>query len=100
MFNVPTIGCSKTPLIGTAQEPGPQRGSCAPLMDLGKIVGRLLRTRDNVKPLVVSVGHRVSLSTACEWILKLAVRCRLPETTRLADQIARKLVSMPLNQRR
>lgn len=91
MFHVPTIGCSKTRLIGTAGEPGPQRGAYSLLTERGEIVGRLLRTRDNVKPLVVSVGHLVSLPTACDWILRLAVRYRLPETVRLADQMARKL---------
>jgi deoxyribonuclease V len=91
MFDVPTIGCGKTVLIGTAGEPGPQRGAFSLLTDRGEVVGRLLRTRDHVKPLVVSVGHLVSLPSACDWILRLAARYRLPETTRLADQIARKL---------
>jgi len=91
MFGVPTIGCGKTRLIGTAEIPGPHKGAYSLLMDRDEIVGRLLRTRDDVRPLVVSVGHMVSLATACDWILRLAVRYRLPETTRLADQMARTL---------
>jgi deoxyribonuclease V len=90
MFDVPTIGCSKTRLIGTAGEPGAKRGNYSLLVDGSEIVGRVLRTQDNVKPVYVSVGHLVSLPKACDWILKLAVRYRLPETTRQADQIVRR----------
>jgi deoxyribonuclease V len=91
MFDVPTIGCSKTRLVGTAEEPADKKGDYSPLIDRGEIIGRALRTQDNVKPVYVSVGHLVSLATACDWILKLAVQYRLPETTRQADQIARRL---------
>lgn len=91
MFDIPTIGCSKKKLIGTTEEPGTRRGDYSPLMDHGDVVGRVLRTQDNVKPLYVSVGHFISLPTACEWILKLSAHYRLPETTRQADQIVRKL---------
>jgi deoxyribonuclease V len=91
LFDVPTIGCSKTRLIGTAEDAGPRKGDFAPLTDQGETIGRVVRTQDHVKPLVVSVGHRVSLPTACDWILKLAVRYRLPETTRQADQLVRRL---------
>ena len=91
LFDIPTIGCSKTRLIGTAEDAGPHRGDYAPLTDRGETIGRVMRTQDHVKPLVVSVGHRVTLPTACDWILKLAVRYRLPETTRQADQMVRRL---------
>lgn len=90
MFDVPTIGCSKTRLIGAAEEPGGKRGNYSLLVDGSEIVGRVLRTQDNVKPVYVSVGHLISLPTACDWILRLAVRYRLPETTRQADQIVRR----------
>lgn len=91
IFDIPTIGCSKKRLIGTTEEPGTRRGDYSPLMDQGDVVGRVLRTQDNVKPVYVSVGHFVSLPTACEWILNLSVQYRLPETTRQADQIVRRL---------
>lgn len=86
LFDIPTIGCSKTKLIGDAEEPGNERGDYSLLFDNGEVIGCVLRTRDNVKPVYVSVGHLVSLQTAREWVLKLAPRFRLPETTRLADQ--------------
>jgi deoxyribonuclease V len=91
MFDVPTIGCGKRRLTGTADDPGPHRGAYALLMDRGETIGRVLRTQARVKPLVVSVGHRVSLTTAGDWILRLTVRYRMPETTRRADQMVRRL---------
>lgn len=86
LYDVPAIGCAKTRLIGGHEEPGPLRGSATPLLDAGEEIGLVLRTRDGVKPVFVSVGHKVSLPTASEWVLRLASRYRLPETTRAADQ--------------
>ena len=67
--------------------PGEGRGSRAALMDKGEGIGAVLRTRDGVAPVYVSSGHRVSLETACAWVLRLAPRYRLPETTRIADRL-------------
>ena len=53
----------------------------------GKTIGALLRTQTRVKPLYVSVGHKVDLETAVDWVLRLSVQYRLPETTREADQL-------------
>lgn len=91
MFNIPTIGCGKTRLIGDANEPGPNRGDIEPLMDRGRVVGNVLRTQDNIKPLFISIGHLISLKTACEWIIKLTPQFRLPETIRQADQLVKRL---------
>jgi deoxyribonuclease V len=91
MFNIPTIGCGKTRLIGDANEPGPNRGDIEPLMDSGTVVGSVLRTQDNIKPLFISIGHLISLKTACEWIIKLTPQFRLPETIRQADQLVKRL---------
>lgn len=94
LLDVPTIGCGKTPLIAPGTTlPDPvdtRRGATTALIDGGEIVGCALRTQDNVKPLYVSIGHRISLPTACEWILKLSPKFRLPETTRMADQLVRR----------
>lgn len=89
MFDIPTIGCGKTKLIGEAEEPGPIRGDRTFLKDGGDIIGSVLRTQDRIKPVYVSVGHLISLETACDWILRLTPRYRLPETTRMADQMVR-----------
>ncbi|MMZ57130.1 Endonuclease V [compost metagenome] len=93
IFDIPTIGCGKTKLLGDFQEPSQERGACSLLVDREEIIGSVLRTQENIKPLFVSVGHRISLETACNWILKFSPRYRLPETTRQADQLVKKVLS-------
>ncbi len=86
---LPTIGVAKTPM-GDYDDPGPERGDTSPLTDDGEEVGVALRTRRHVKPVFVSVGHRIDLATACTHVLTLARGYRLPETTRQADQLSRR----------
>ncbi|QKI82655.1 deoxyribonuclease V [Kroppenstedtia eburnea] len=93
LFDVPTIGCGKTRLVGSAQEPGQKRGDFTPLVDDDEVIGSLLRTQDHIKPVCVSIGHRISLATARDWILKLSPRYRLPETTRQSDQLVRRALA-------
>ena len=80
----PTIGCAKSRLVGTHREPGPRRGASTRLLDGGEVIGRVLRTREGVKPIYVSIGHRISLENAERWLLRLAPRYRLPEPIRRA----------------
>ena len=88
LTGLPAIGVAKSRLVGTHDEPGPLKGDRAPLMDGDETIGAVLRTRERVRPLYVSPGHRVSLATACELVLACTTRYRLPETTRLADRLA------------
>ncbi|MCX4026398.1 deoxyribonuclease V [Endozoicomonas sp. SM1973] len=97
LYNIPTIGCGKTRLIGEAGTIERVRGSCAELIDNEEVIGCVLRTQSDVKPIYVSIGHRVCLATACEWILKLSPKYRLPETTRQADQLVNKLMTKANN---
>ncbi len=90
---LPAIGVGKTPLVGEWAEPGPLRGDWSPLRDGGEVVGRVLRTRDGVKPVFVSVGHRMSLDNAVDRVLALTPRYRLPETTRTADRLCRQALA-------
>jgi deoxyribonuclease V len=83
----PTIGCAKSRLTGVHHEPGIERGSRTPLVDGELTLGTVLRTRDGVKPVFVSVGHQVDLATAEQVVFDCAVRYRLPEPTRLADRL-------------
>ncbi|GAA1774851.1 MULTISPECIES: endonuclease V [Streptomonospora] len=85
----PVLGVGKTPFVGRAEEPGPERGAWSPLVDGGEVVGRCLRTRTGVKPVYVSVGHRVDLASAAALTLRLAPRFRLPEPVRQADRLCR-----------
>ncbi|MGW0561384.1 endonuclease V [Streptomyces sp. NPDC003016] len=86
-----TIGVAKNPFTFTYEQPGPHRGAVSPLLDgAGEEVGRAVRTQDGVKPVFVSVGHRVSLDNACAHTLRLAPGFRLPESTRRADALCRR----------
>jgi deoxyribonuclease V len=85
--DLPTLGCAKSRLCGEHRRPGWRRGSKAALTHEGEVVGTVLRTRDDVRPLYVSIGHRVDLATAERLVLACAVRYRLPEPTRLADRL-------------
>jgi deoxyribonuclease V len=87
LADVATIGAAKSRLIGTCKEPAMTRGCYADLMDGDEVIGRVLRTRNEVKPIYVSIGHRVSIERACDWVLKFTTRYRLPETTREADAL-------------
>jgi len=82
----PTLGVAKSRLVGEHREPGPRRGASTRLLDDGQVIGRVLRTREGVKPVYVSVGHRVSLPSACRLTLALTPRFRLPEPTRHAHR--------------
>jgi deoxyribonuclease V len=88
LTDLPTIGVAKTPL-GHYEPPDADRGSWSELRDGEEVVGQALRTQDGVKPVFVSVGHKIDLETAARQVLRLAPRYRLPETTRLADRLAR-----------
>ncbi|MFK4068440.1 endonuclease V [Streptomyces sp. NPDC029674] len=84
-----TLGVAKNPFTFSYEAPAAGRGSAAPLLDGSEEVGRALRTREGVKPVFVSAGHRVSLSNACAHVLRLTPRYRLPESTRRADALCR-----------
>lgn len=89
LADLPTIGVAKSRLIGTHEEPAPERGSWTPLIDKGEIIGAVLRTRTAVRPVYVSIGHCVSLETGLRLVLSCTRRFRLPETTRAADRLSR-----------
>jgi deoxyribonuclease V len=83
-----TIGVGKSRLCGHHEEPGPEKGSAVDLVDGEEVIGRVLRSRNRVRPLYVSVGHRVSLATATDLVLACTPRHRLPEPIRRADHLA------------
>ncbi|WP_372410693.1 endonuclease V [Streptomyces luteireticuli] len=93
LTGLPTIGVAKNPFTFHYAPPGPDRGDASPLLDGDEEVGRALRTRTGVKPVFVSVGHRVSLDRACDHVLALARDFRLPETTRRADALCRRALA-------
>lgn len=83
----PSVGCAKSILIGTHEPLGVAQGSTVKLMDGDECIGMALRTREAVKPVYVSVGHRLSLEAAVEVTLAACNGFRIPEPTRLADKL-------------
>lgn len=87
-LNRPAIGVGKSRLVGEHADPGARKGARAPLRRDGKVIGTVLRTRDGVKPLFVSPGHRIGVESATRWVLECATRYRLPEPVHAADRLA------------
>jgi len=87
-WDAPTVGCAKTRLVGQYEEPGPEKGAYTPLIDHGRPIGVVLRTRANVKPVFVSPGHRATIDSARELVLRCTTRYRLPAPIRAAHQVA------------
>lgn len=85
LLDLPTIGCAKSRLCGHYREPGRKRGDFSPLIDRGDKVGVVLRSKDGVRPLFISVGHRVGLPSAVRWTLACHAGWRIPKPTREAD---------------
>jgi deoxyribonuclease V len=86
LLDRPTIGCAKSILVGEAAEPGARAGSTASLIDKGEKVGMALRTRNKVRPIYVTIGHRVSLDSAVRIVAQCVDGFRLPKPTREADR--------------
>jgi len=88
LLDHPTVGCAKSRLTGTYADPAPERGSNTWLYDADEVLGAVVRTRDRVRPVFVSIGHRVCLDTAIDLVLRCGAGYRLPEPTRRADRVA------------
>ena len=86
ILGIPTIGAAKSRFIGEDDLPKDQRGSQTPLIDKGEVIGTVCRTRTGVKPIFVSQGHHVTLSTAVRVVLATSPTYRVPEPTRQADK--------------
>jgi deoxyribonuclease V len=89
LLDIPTIGCAKSRLIGDFQEPGRAKGSWSPLSYQGRLVGAVLRTRENVRPVFVSPGHRIDLKGSVDAVMRAVSTCRLPDPIRRADHLSR-----------
>jgi deoxyribonuclease V len=91
LLDKPVIGCAKSLLVGEYQQPGGTRGATTPLVFKGERVGMVLRTRDSVKPIFVTQGHRISLKSAIELVSQCLDGFRIPKPTREADHYVRGL---------
>jgi deoxyribonuclease V len=88
LTGLPSIGVAKTRLVGVHEPVPDRRGAWVPLRDQGEVVGAVLRSRAGVRPIYVSVGHRVSLDNAVGLVMACTTRYRLPQTTRAAHALA------------
>ncbi len=89
LTDLPSFGVAKTPFRATSAAPGRRRGEWSPLVEGDEVLGRAVRTQTGVKPVFVSVGHRIGLARATALTLRLSPDFRLPETTRRADSLSR-----------
>ena len=90
LLDWPAVGVAKSRLWGRHDEPGRQKGASVPLLDGSDVIGAVVRTRTDVKPVYVSIGQRVTLDDAVGLTLRCATRYKLPEPTRLAHHLSRK----------
>lgn len=96
LLDWPTIGCAKSRLFGHADEPGPHPGDRSPLLaPEGELIGYALRTQSHTQPVYVSPGHRVCHETAVHLVMACLRKHRLPEPTRLADQLSKAPSAQP-----
>jgi deoxyribonuclease V len=84
-LDVPTVGIAKSVLVGEFTEPRKKAGSTSPLVHKDEEVGWAMRTCHGVRPVFLSVGHRIDLPTARDLAMACVVKCRVPEPTRQAD---------------
>ncbi|KAM3095422.1 deoxyribonuclease V [Phormidesmis sp. 146-12] len=89
LSGLPTIGVAKTPYLGEHEPLAEHQGAWQPIYDAGEVIGAVVRTQPNIKPVYVSIGHRISLTSAIDSVLRCAPNYRLPETTRQADQLSK-----------
>jgi deoxyribonuclease V len=88
-LGMPSVGCAKSRLIGSYEEPGPTQGSLSTLTDHGEVIGMVLRSKTSTRPLFISIGHMIDLATAVELVTRCLRGFRLPEPTRLADKLSK-----------
>lgn len=89
ILDLPTIGVAKSLLIGKHDELPLTKGSWLPLIDRDETIGAVLRSRDRVKPIYISIGHKISLQRSIDLVMNCLTKYRLPETTRWADRLSK-----------
>ena len=95
LLDVPSIGCAKSRLTGEHGPLAAEAGSYSLLTDQDEIIGAAIRTRCSVKPVYVSIGHKIDLPGAISWVLNCCRGLRLPEPTRQAHLAAGGQMSSP-----
>jgi len=93
LLNIPAIGVAKKKLYGEYTDPGDIKGSWNDLKDKksNETIGAVLRTKDKVKPVFVSIGNKIDLITSVDLVLNCSRGYRIPEPTRQADKFVAQL---------
>ena len=91
VLDLPSIGCAKKNLVGNYDPVGNQVGEHTPIVFEGDVVGAVLRTRENVKPVFVSPGHKMDIPSAIEIVMKTCRGYKLPEPTRQAHRLVNRV---------
>ena len=89
LFDIPSMGVAKRPLLGEHKTLPEVRGAWEPVIDEGEIIGVAMRSRTNNRPIYISIGHRISLATSIEWVMNCLTQYRLPEPIRWADRLSK-----------
>jgi deoxyribonuclease V len=95
LLDVATIGVAKSLLVGKYGEVPQKKGNWTPIKDQEETIGAVLRSRVSVKPIYISIGHRISLPTAIYYVNNCLRKYRLPEPTRIADKLASGKLVLP-----
>lgn len=96
ILNKPTIGCAKSKLLGTYKEPGKNEGDFSYLyspQEADNVIGAVVRTKLNTKPVFVSIGHKIDLQTSIKFILACRRGYRIPEPTRIAHNLVSAIIT-------
>ncbi|MEW6002496.1 MAG: deoxyribonuclease V [Nitrospirota bacterium] len=91
LLDIPAIGCAKSRLIGEYKEPEYKKGEWSSLKYGKKVVGAVLRTKDNIRPIFVSPGHKIDLRVSIKIVLSCTSTYRIPDPLRKADHISKKI---------
>jgi len=97
LLNKSTIGCAKSPLVGTYSQVGESKGNYAYLIHQNRIIGAVVRTRSKVKPIFVSPGYGVMLNDCVTFVLETCSKYRIPEPTRQAHLLVNSVRSRKLS---
>jgi deoxyribonuclease V len=89
-LNLPTIACARRPIFADYRMPKESRGSFAYFPGRLAHLGVVLRSKSKARPIFVTPGHKISLGSAIEFVLKCCTEYRLPEPLRMAAILARK----------
>jgi deoxyribonuclease V len=91
ILDIPAIGCAKSRLVGEYTTPGLKRGDRSFLKYHGRTIGTVLRTKDNVRPMFISPGHKIDLEGSIKIVLGCTGKYRMPEPVRKADFLSKKI---------